>query len=271
MDAANLTRLINQSIRTHEAQHCGIGVPDRAVDTLSGIGYSLYQEIREQHGKFATMLRGIITRNQSAGEIIESLENLIAERSAALYNLVDGHNIATTAFISELGAIIASAHDDEPLPTPAPSVVGHTLAERLTHATSVHEASGESATMLRMVYLEDGLPDETIIGQLRDLQSEIRANITRFLSKPNRGIRRAEARSLLAEIDAIIDGPESTVGEDADFADEEFSVEEVIEDRAVREAGRLLQEASPMQSTPWIARLADDVARASVAIALQSR
>lgn len=281
MSASTLTTLIQHSIRVHDAQQDDAGVAEHALNNLSGPAYEMLRTTYDLHNDFVTMLRGIFTQGQSAEDIIEQLGDLMADLQERLTQPTqdsrqqdDARTMAITAFITELGAIITSGQEEagqDDAPAAAPAAVGDTLAERVVHAISVHEASGESATILRAVYMDEGQSDETISKQLREIQAERRGMITHYLGGPDRKIRRTAAEALLAEIDAIIEGPGSNPGADvADDEDQEFTKEEIIEDRAVDEAHRLLRAASPLQSTPWIARLVGDVARASVAIARQS-
>lgn len=282
MSANTLAALIRHSIRVHDAQQDDAGVAEHALDTLSGSAYEMLRTTYDLHNDFVTMLRCIVTKDRSAEEIMEQIRDLMTALQERLSLPAQGSReqgdactMAVTAFVTELGAILTSEEeeaDQGDAPAAVPVAVGDTLIDRIIHATSVHEASGESATLLRGIYIDEGQSDEKITAQLRALQVEIQQTINRFLGAPDRAVRRAAAEALLTEIDAIIAGPGS--GPDEDAADDgedyqEFSPEEIIEDRAVNEAHRLLHAASPLQSTPWISRLVGDVARASVAIARQ--
>lgn len=183
---SNLTLLINNSIRLHDAQQDDAGFAEHTFDDLSGPAYEMLQATYDLHNNFTTMLRGIFTDGRSAEDIIEQLRDLMAELQEHLDRATADSGAAraaelmvTTAFITELGVIASSE---------APAV--------------------QSAA------------------------------------------------------------PADPASDEDDY--QEFTREEMIEDRAVNEAHRLLQAASPLQSTPWISRLVGDVARSSVAIACQS-
>ena len=216
---SNLTHLINNSIRLHDAQQDDAGFAEHTFDDLSGPAYEMLQATYDLHNNFTTMLRGIFTDGQSAEDIIEQLRDLMADRQEHLDRATTDSGPAraaelmvTTAFITELG-IIATSEAPTAVQAAAPAaVIGETLRARILHATSAHEASGESATLLRAIYLDEGQSDEAVAVQLRALQIEIRERITRFLSAPDRGIRRAAAETLLAEIDAIIGGVTPRIG-----------------------------------------------------------
>lgn len=201
---SNLTLLINNSIRLHDAQQDDAGFAEHTFDDLSGPAYEMLQATYDLHNNFATMLRGIFTDGRSAEDIIEQLRDLMAELQEHLDRATADSGAAraaelmvTTAFITELGVIASSEAPAVQSAAPA-AVVGETP---------------------------------------------------------------------LAEVDAITGHADPASDED-DY--QEFTREEMIEDRAVNEAHRLLQAASPLQSTPWISRLVGDVARSSVAIACQS-